>query len=131
MATAYSSKRQRAERVGPGRTRTCSAGGERDRLPGMSGPRELDLERHLNPEQIAAVTHGEGPQLVLAGAGSGKTRVITYRIYYLVEGRGIDPGQISAMTFTNKAAAEMRERVEQLLGVQPLPTFVGTFHRFA
>jgi DNA helicase-2/ATP-dependent DNA helicase PcrA len=97
----------------------------------MTAARELDLERHLNPEQIAAVTHGEGPQLVLAGAGSGKTRVITYRISYLVEARGVDPGHIAAMTFTNKAAAEMRERVEELLGLHPLPTFVGTFHRFA
>ncbi len=90
----------------------------------------LDLERLLNPEQVAAVTHGEGPQLVLAGAGSGKTRVITYRIYWLVENLGVDPGTIAAMTFTNKAAGEMRERVEDLLGIHPLPTSVGTFHRY-
>jgi DNA helicase-2/ATP-dependent DNA helicase PcrA len=89
-----------------------------------------DLERELNPEQVAAVTHGTGPQLVLAGAGSGKTRVITYRISYLVEAMGIDPGKIAAMTFTNKAAGEMRERVETLLGRHPLPSSVGTFHRF-
>jgi DNA helicase-2/ATP-dependent DNA helicase PcrA len=93
-------------------------------------PNALDLERQLNPEQIAAVTHGDGPQLVLAGAGSGKTRVITYRISHLVEAMGIDPGQIAAMTFTNKAAGEMRERVETLLGRHPLPASVGTFHRF-
>jgi DNA helicase-2/ATP-dependent DNA helicase PcrA len=90
----------------------------------------LDLERTLNPEQVSAVTHGEGPQLVLAGAGSGKTRVITYRIYWLVAERGVDPGNIAAMTFTNKAAGEMRERVEDLLGLHPLPTSVGTFHRY-
>jgi DNA helicase-2/ATP-dependent DNA helicase PcrA len=90
-----------------------------------------DLARHLNPDQIAAVTHGDGPQLVLAGAGSGKTRVITYRISWLVEQRGVDPGHIAAVTFTNKAAAEMRERVEELLGLHPLPASVGTFHRFA
>ncbi|MFP5285124.1 MAG: ATP-dependent helicase, partial [Thermoanaerobaculia bacterium] len=90
----------------------------------------LDLEKQLNPEQIAAVTHGDGPQLVLAGAGSGKTRVITYRIAWLVEERGVDPGHIAAMTFTNKAAAEMRERVEDLLGLHPVPTSVGTFHRY-
>jgi DNA helicase-2/ATP-dependent DNA helicase PcrA len=89
-----------------------------------------DLEQHLNPEQIAAVTHGEGPQLVLAGAGSGKTRVITYRISWLVQEMGVDPSRIAAMTFTNKAAAEMRERVEDLLGLHPLPTSVGTFHRY-
>ncbi len=90
----------------------------------------LELERQLNPEQVAAVTHGEGPQLVLAGAGSGKTRVITYRIFWLIEEMGVDPGYIAAMTFTNKAAGEMRERVEDLLGIHPLPTSVGTFHRY-
>ncbi|HKI05319.1 MAG TPA: UvrD-helicase domain-containing protein [Thermoanaerobaculia bacterium] len=89
-----------------------------------------ELERQLNPEQVAAVTHGEGPQLVLAGAGSGKTRVITYRIFWLIEEMGVDPGVIAAMTFTNKAAGEMRERVENLLGIHPLPTSVGTFHRY-
>src|SRR4029079_5449023 len=91
----------------------------------------LELERVLNPEQIAAATHGDGPQLVLAGAGSGQTRVITYRIAWLVEERDIDPAAIVAVTFTNKAAAEMRERVENLLRHYPLPTFVGTFHRFS
>ncbi|MEE8277764.1 MAG: UvrD-helicase domain-containing protein [Thermoanaerobaculia bacterium] len=91
----------------------------------------LDLESNLNTEQLAAVTHGEGPQLVLAGAGSGKTRVITYRIAWLVGERGVDPGALVAVTFTNKAAAEMGGRVERLLGLYPLPTFVGTFHRFA
>src|SRR5436305_8795363 len=89
-----------------------------------------EIERQLNPEQVAAVTHGEGPQLVLAGAGSGKTRVITYRIYWLIEEMGVDPGHIAAMTFTNKAAGEMRERVEDLLDLHPLPTSVGTFHRY-
>jgi DNA helicase-2/ATP-dependent DNA helicase PcrA len=91
----------------------------------------LDFQSDLNPEQLAAVTHGDGPQLVLAGAGSGKTRVITYRIAWLVGERGVDPGAIVAVTFTNKAAEEMRGRVERLLGLYPLPTFVGTFHRFA
>ncbi len=90
----------------------------------------LDLEHKLNPEQIAAVTHGDGPQLVLAGAGSGKTRVITYRIAWLVRERDVDPASIVSVTFTNKAAAEMRERSENLLEIFPLPAFVGTFHRF-
>jgi DNA helicase-2/ATP-dependent DNA helicase PcrA len=92
----------------------------------------VDLDSVLNSEQIAAVTHGDGPQLVLAGAGSGKTRVITYRIGWLVEQRAVDPARIVAVTFTNKAAAEMRARVESLLassGARP-DGFVGTFHRF-
>jgi DNA helicase-2/ATP-dependent DNA helicase PcrA len=92
--------------------------------------RASDLSSRLNSDQIAAVTHGDGPQLVLAGAGSGKTRVITYRIGWLVGERGVDPAAISAVTFTNKAAGEMKERVEDLLQIFPLPTFVGTFHRF-
>jgi DNA helicase-2/ATP-dependent DNA helicase PcrA len=97
----------------------------------LSGEEELDLESSLNDEQRAAVTHGEGAQLVLAGAGSGKTRVITHRVAWLVKEVGIDPSAIVAVTFTNKAAGEMRERVERLLGLRPLPTFVGTFHRFS
>jgi DNA helicase II / ATP-dependent DNA helicase PcrA len=91
----------------------------------------IDFSRELNAEQLAAVTHGGGPQLVLAGAGSGKTRVITYRIAWLVGERGVDPSRIVAMTFTNKAAAEMRDRAERLLAQWPLATFLGTFHRYA
>jgi len=97
----------------------------------MSASVRLDLEGELNPEQLAAVTHGDGPQLVLAGAGSGKTRVITYRIAWLIHERGVEPSSIVAVTFTNKAAGEMQERVERLVQLHPLPTFVGTFHRFA
>jgi DNA helicase-2/ATP-dependent DNA helicase PcrA len=91
----------------------------------------IDFERELNREQLPAVTHGDGPQLVVAGAGSGKTRVITYRIAWLVTERGVDPRSIVAVTFTNKAAAEMRDRAERLLATWPLATFLGTFHRYA
>ena len=89
-----------------------------------------DFLNELNPPQREAVTHGQGPLLILAGAGSGKTRVLTYRIAYLVAEKLTQPENILGLTFTNKAAGEMKERVGKLLGVKSANVWLSTFHSF-
>ncbi len=87
-----------------------------------------DLLDGLNPQQRAAVVHQGGPLLIVAGAGSGKTRVLTRRIAYLLAERDVSPGEILAITFTNKAAGEMATRVADLTGWRSRAMWVMTFH---
>ena len=88
----------------------------------------MDILTGLNPEQKKAVEHQQGPLLILAGAGSGKTRVLTHRIAYLIHNYGVNPANILAVTFTNKAANEMEERVNKLIEQDSGPIWMGTFH---
>jgi DNA helicase-2/ATP-dependent DNA helicase PcrA len=90
--------------------------------------RAIDLLAGLNPPQRAAVTAADGPLLIFAGAGSGKTRVLTHRIAWLIQQGRAEPGEILAVTFTNKAAREMRSRVENLLNLAAGAIWMGTFH---
>lgn len=93
----------------------------------QSGFPPIDFRAQLNDEQYAAVTARPGPILVLAGAGSGKTRTLTYRVAWLLS-QGVAPAEILLLTFTNKAAREMLHRVHELTGVEPARFWGGTFH---
>ena len=103
----------------------CFLRGESLECPAM-----MHLDRELNAEQLAAVRSTEGPVLILAGAGSGKTRVITYRIAHLIENQNARPDSILAVTFTNKAAQQMKERVGALLRTRLGSPLIATFHSF-
>src|SRR5688572_24899136 len=91
-------------------------------------PSDDPLLAGLNPVQAEAVTHTEGPLLIVAGAGSGKNRVLTHRIAHLIRDHGVSPFEILAITFTNKAADEMKRRVAALVGPVAQKMWVSTFH---
>ncbi len=88
----------------------------------------MDYLENLNPSQLEGVINTQGPCMLIAGAGSGKTRVLTYRIAHLIKSKSVDPFNIMALTFTNKASREMRERIERVVGVDARNLWMGTFH---
>ena len=92
-------------------------------------PKEYAYLKALNPEQYQAVTTTDGPLLVLSGAGTGKTRVLTTRLAYIIDKGLATPWQCLAVTFTNKAAREMSERLEKMVGPDALTVWLGTFHK--
>jgi len=89
-----------------------------------------DILRHLNTKQKESVTNYSGPAVILAGAGSGKTRVLVAKVIYLIKEKDISPASIVMMTFTNKAASEMKERINRQLGGMVKLGYVGTYHSF-
>ena len=97
-------------------------------FPDPASEAESDLLTGLNDPQRAAVVHAGTPLLIVAGAGSGKTRVLTHRVAHLIRARGVRPSELLAITFTNKAAGEMKERVAELIGPQAKSMWVSTFH---
>jgi ATP-dependent DNA helicase UvrD/PcrA len=99
-----------------------------ENTPAPCTERGAALLEGLNPRQREAVVHAGSPLLIVAGAGSGKTRVLTHRIAWLLAERGVHPGEIMSITFTNKAAAEMKERVDALVGRRSGPMWISTFH---
>ncbi len=88
----------------------------------------MEYLEHLNEPQREGVVNTEGPTMIIAGAGSGKTRVLTYRIAHLIREKGVDPFNILSLTFTNKAAKEMRDRIEKVVGAEAKNLYMGTFH---
>ena len=90
----------------------------------------MDKKLKFNPEQKKAITHGNGPLLIIAGAGTGKTMVITQRISHLLLDKGVNTDAILALTFTEKAAGEMEERVDKLLPYGYVDLWISTFHSF-
>ena len=124
-AASALSRRLAAAAAGGG---DAGAGGALRRGPDAPDPADDPLLEGMNPPQREAVTHTGSPLLIVAGAGSGKTRVLTHRIAWQMRHQGVGPGQVMAITFTNKAAAEMRERVAALVGRRANAMWVSTFH---
>ncbi|MGG5171759.1 DNA helicase PcrA [Pseudarthrobacter sp. J1738] len=109
-------------------SRAAEPSREAQNLSNFTPPQAADLLEGLNPQQEEAVKHGGSPLLIVAGAGSGKTRVLSHRIAYLIATHRAHHGEILAITFTNKAAAEMRERIETLMGPRAKNMWISTFH---